>query len=122
VRRKKKLKQIKGTLYGVSIIKLPSGETQGSVPCWKKVTYINGIKPKIVVNGFKYRKRSPEKSCIILTWSGSKPKYRRLSKNLRVASSVKGLVIIYQWICTALPGAAKSEQFEHEKLSKEQNE
>ena len=28
------------TLYGVSIINLPSFETQGIVPCWKKVTYI----------------------------------------------------------------------------------
>lgn len=26
------------TLYGVSIINLPSAETHGSVPCWKNVT------------------------------------------------------------------------------------
>jgi hypothetical protein len=62
VRRKKKLKQIKGTLYGVSIIKLPSGETQGSVPCWKKVTYIYGIKRKIVVSGFQNTEKGHQKS------------------------------------------------------------
>lgn len=35
-----KTKKVEGdcTLYGVSIINLPSAETQGSVPCWKNVT------------------------------------------------------------------------------------
>lgn len=49
-----------------------------------------------------------ENHVTILTWLGSKPKYLWVSKNFRVASSVKGLVIIYQWICTVLPGAASS--------------
>jgi hypothetical protein len=30
--------QIENTLYGVSIINLPSGDTQGRLSCWKKVT------------------------------------------------------------------------------------
>lgn len=37
-----------------------------------------------------------------LTWSASRPKYLWLSKNLRVGSSVNGLVIMYQCIGVTL--------------------
>jgi hypothetical protein len=54
-----------------------------------------------------------------LTWSASKPKYLRVSKNLRVAASVKGLVIIYQWIGTVLLGPASYYPFEGDSQSKQ---
>jgi hypothetical protein len=110
-----RLKKRNHTLYGVSIINLPSFETQGIVPCWKKVTYIkkrilqrkertkNKQTNKPAGGGFTWKKKKRiliENKNKILTWSASRPKNLWLSKNLRVASSVNGLVIMYQCICT----------------------
>lgn len=97
--RKKKKGGEGHTLYGVSIINRPSLETQGMVPCWKKVTYIKEVSFKVrTKKKWFYQISKNEKYWRDLTWSDSRPKYLWLSKYLRVASSVNGLVIIYQCI------------------------
>lgn len=82
------------TLYGVSIINLPSLDTQGIVPCWKNVT----CNPVSFSHCGSQSSMTELGSQNFLTWSASRPKYLWLSKNLRVGSSVNGLVIMYQCI------------------------
>lgn len=45
-----------------------------------------------------YKQWFEERKELTFTWSASRPKYLWLSKNLRVGSSVNGLVIMYQCI------------------------
>jgi hypothetical protein len=99
----KKKTQTENTLYGVSIINLPSGDTHGRLPCWKKVTceieeYIKDTLSSELMHLRSmeiFNKNKNVNHVTVLTWLGSKPKYLWVSKNLQVASSVKGLVIIY---------------------------
>lgn len=99
------------TLYGVSMMNLPSLETHGRVPCWKKVTC---IRKKCRPRSFPTESRKD----VCLTWSTSKPKFLCLSKNLRVASSVNGLVIMYHGIGGTKP-ADNASNMEHGKQTDE---